>query len=117
MRTVWSFKVGGTGGGPPRPLPGGAGGGPCGPDAGAPCGGLACWGWARGGPPRVRVDVASNGCDVAHVATQCSVAALRFCAGASDVNPRTERRRRRNVVRICCLTAFQESPLVRASID
>src|ERR1051325_1193738 len=91
MRIVWSFKVDGTGGCPPRPLPGAAGEA-AEPLCGVPdCGGCACGGRAgRAGPPSApnTVLVKPKGWAVAHVVTQCSVAVLLFCACTNVSNAR-----------------------------
>src|SRR6185437_10035350 len=89
MRIVWSFKLDGTAGAPPRPpLAWGPGvdGGTWAPEA-----------RPGGGPPRPTVDVAVKGCDVAHVATQCSAAALRVWA--DKIDPASARRRTPDVIR------------------
>jgi len=62
---------------------------------GGVCGDFAC----GGGPPRPTVDVAAKGCDVAHVATQCSVAALRVWAEEIDSSASTKRTMRAGFIR------------------
>ena len=62
---------------------------------GGVCGDFAC----GGGPTRPTVDVAAKGCDVAHVATQCSVAALRVWAEEIDSSASTKRTMRAGFIR------------------
>jgi len=63
--------------------------------------GIWTWGGCAGdgGPPRPTVDVAAKGCDVAHVATQCSVAALRVWAEEIDPSASTKRTMRAGFIR------------------